>query len=188
MRIDASVVVSIVSAVIALFSWFEARRMGQLTKLALQRQSYEKVETLPSVEALGVVDVAGKTRARLIVFNERETPYRVNCVKCYRYDPKPRNLSNLVSSLLGPFEWDYSREEVFWNPKGKLDDDEHYLEETLPFALVKDKEVLLVTLKDFSPYRKYRFEVITSRGTTTCEGALPNGKTSLPHEYSRTIA
>ena len=188
MSIDASTAVSILSAVIALFSWLEARRMSQLTKLALKRQSYEKVETLPSVEALGVVTVGTKKRAKLMVFNQRDTPYRVNCVKCYRYNPKPRNLANWVRSKLGPFDWDYSSERAFWNPKGTLDDEEHYAEETLPFTLVKEKEVLLVTLDDFSPYKQYRFEVITSQGSTSWEGTLPNGKTSLPYEHSRTIA
>jgi hypothetical protein len=188
MSIDTSVAVSILSAVIALLSWLEARRMSQLTKFAFQRQSYEKAETLPSVEALGIVEVGTKKRAKLMVFNQRETPYRVNCVKCYSYDPKPRNLTNWIRSKLGPFDWDYSYEQAFWNPKGTLDDEEHYAEETLPFTLVKEKEVLLVTLSDSSPYKKYRFEVITSQGTTSWEGSLPNGKTSLPYEHSRTIA
>lgn len=188
MSIDLSVAISIVSAVIALLSWLEARRMSQLTKFAFQRQSYEKAETLPSVEPLGVIEIGTKRRAKLMVFNQRETPYRVNCVKCYRYDPKPRNLANWLRSKLGPFDWDYSYEMAFWNPKGTLDDEEHYTEETLPFTLVKEKEVLLVTLSDFSPHKQYRFEVITSQGTTSWEGTLPNGKTSLPYEHSRTIA
>ncbi|WP_152547317.1 hypothetical protein [Delftia sp. RIT313] len=189
MSIDASFAVSIASAIIALLSLLEARRLGQITRLSLRQQSYEKIVTLPSVETLGVVEIAGKTRAKLIVFNERDTPYRVNCVKCYRYDPKPRNLSNWINSFLGPFDWDYSREEgAFWNPKGTLDDDEHYSDKTLPFTLVKEKEILLVTLEDFRSYRIYRFEVITSQGTARCEGVLPTGRTSLPHEHSRRIS
>lgn len=188
MSIDTSVAISIVSAVIALLSLLEARRMSQLTKFAFQRQSYEKIETLPSVEVLGVVKVGEISRAKLIVFNQRETPYRVNCVKCYGYAPKPRNLGNWFRSKLGPFDWDYSYQEAFWNPKGTLDDEEHYTEETLPFTLVKEKEILLITLSDASPHKKYRFEVITSQGTTCWEGSLPNGRTSLPYDHSRTIA
>lgn len=180
MDVDPSVVVSVVSAVVALFSWLEAVRMRRLTK-------YDRAETLLSAEKLGVVEVGGKMRAKLIVFNQREVPYRVNCVKCYQYDPKPHQLLNLARSILGPLIGDYSRVDTFWNPKGALDDEEHYAEETLPFTLVKDKEVILVTLSDFSPYKRYRFEVITSQGTTTCEGTLSNGKTGLPHEYSRTF-
>lgn len=161
--------------------------MSKLTKLALQRQSYEWAQTLPSVEALGVVEAGGQTRARLIVFNQRETPYRVNCVKCYRFNPKSRSLSNWFRSKLGPFDWDYSRENTFWNPKGPLDDEERYSQETLPFTLVNDKEILLVTLSNFSTSNQYRFEVLTSQGTAIWEGILPNEKTALPHEHSRTI-
>lgn len=187
MVIDASVVVSILSAVIALLSWLEARRMSQLTKLAFRHQSYEMVTTLPSVEVLGIIEVGTKKRAKLVVFNQRETPYRINCVKCYSYAPKPRNLTNWFRSKLEPFDWDYSHERAFWNPKGTLDDEEHYAEETLPFTLVKDREILLVTLNDFRPFKKYRFDVVTSQGTTSWEGELSNEKTSLPYEHVRTI-
>lgn len=181
MSIDTSVVVSVVSAVVALLSWLEAGRMRQ-------QLSRARAETLPSVEKLGVVEVGGKTRAKLIVFNQRETPFIVYCVKCYQYDPKPHKLLNLVRRILGPLNGDYSRVDTFWNPKGTLGDEEHFAEESLPFTLVKDKEILLVTLSNFSPYKRYQFEVITSQGTTTIEGALStNGKTGLPHEHSRTF-
>lgn len=188
MNIDAGIAISVIAAVAALLSWFEARRMYQITKSAFLRQSFEKVETLPSVEALGIVKVGGKTRAKLMVFNQRDMPYRVNCVKCYAYDPKPRNLANFFRSHLGPFDWDYSYQAAFWNPKGTLDDDEHYIEDTLRFTLVKETELLLVTLTDTDPDRRYRFEVITSQGTTCWEGVLPNCRTLLPHDHVRSVA
>lgn len=190
MTIDTSLAISIAAVLFALLSWLEARRMGNLTAIALKRQSYEKVETLPSVEALSVVEVGGKHRAKLIVFNQRETPFRVNCVKCFRHDPKKRNLANWVRSKLGPFDWDYQYEKAYWNPKGTLDDDEHYAEVALPFTFVKETEVLLVTLTgyDKSPYQQYKFEVITTQGTTSWEGSLPNGRSSLPYEHRRNIA
>jgi hypothetical protein len=189
MTIDVSLAVSIAAALFALLSWLEARRMSNLTAIAFKRQSYEKAETLPSVEALNVVEVGGKHRAKLIVFNQRETPFRVNCVKCFRYDPKRRNLLNLVRSKFGPFDWDYKYEKAYWNPKGNLDDDEHFAETALPFTFVKETEVLLVTLRDHDtlPYQQYKFEVITTQGTTSWEGVLPNGKTSLPYDHHRTI-
>ncbi len=162
--------------------------MYQITKAAFLRQSFEKAETLPSVEALGIVNVSGKTRAKLMVFNQRDTPYRVNCVKCYAYDPKPRNLANWFRSKLGPFDWDYSPQAAVWNPKGTLDDNEHFIEDTLQFTLVKETELLLVTLNDVNQNRRYRFEVITSQGTTCWEGILPSGRTRLPHDHVRSIA
>lgn len=188
MNIDTGLAISVVSAVAALLSWGEARRMYRITKIVSLRQSFEKVETLPSVEALGTVKVGGKTRAKLMVFNYRDTPYRVNCVKCYAYDPKPRSLANWLRSQFGPFDWDYSYQAAFWNPKGSLDDDEHYIEDTLRFTLVKETELLLVTLKDTNPDKRYRFEVITSQGTTYWEGILPNHRTLLPHDHIRSIA
>lgn len=192
MKIDASVVVSLIAVIVAALSWLESRRMSKLTTIALERQSYEKAETLPSVEALKVVEVGGKNRAQLIVFNQRDVPFRVNCVKCYRYDPKSRNLKNWMLSIgvAELFDWNYSREKAFWNPKGSFDDSERYAEETLPFTLVKDKEILLVTLTDYQMFswQQYKFEVITTQGTAIWEGVLPNGKSSLPHEHHRTIA
>lgn len=190
MTIDLSLAVSIVAVLFALLSWLEARKMGNLTAMAIRRQSYEKTETLPSIEALSVVAVNGKHRAKLIVFNQRDTPFRVNCVKCFRYAPKERNLANWLRSKIGPFDWDYQYEKSHWNPKGTLDDDEHYAEVALPFTFVKETEVLLVTLTDYesSPYQKYKFEVITTQGTASWEGSLPNGRTSLPNEYSRDIS
>jgi hypothetical protein len=190
MTINTSLAVSIAAALFALLSWIETRRMGNLTEIALMRQSYEKVERLPSVEALSVIEVGGKHRAKLIVFNQLETPFRVNCVKCFRYDPKRRNLINWVRSKLGSFDWDYTYEKAYWNPKGTLDDDEHYAEVALPFTFVKETEVLLVTLSDYdkTPYQQYKFEVITTQGTTSWEGVLPNGMTSLPFEHRRHIA
>jgi hypothetical protein len=190
MTIDISLAVSIAAAIVALLSWIEARRMSKLTAIALRRQSYEKMETMPSVEALNVVEVGDRYRAKLIVFNQRETPFRVNCVKCFRYEPKSRNPLNWFRSKIGPFDWDYSCEKAFWNPKGSLDDGEHYAEVALPFTLVKEMEILLVTLAAYRafPYQQYKFEIITSQGTTMWEGVLPNGATSLPYEHRRTIA
>lgn len=190
MTIDASLVVSILAAIVAVLSWLESRRMTKLTSLALRQQSYERIKTLPSVEALSVVEIGDKHRAKLIIFNERETPFRVNCVKCYRYAPKSRNLMNWLRSKIEPFDWDYSYEKAFWNPKGTLDDDEHYAEETLPFTLVKEREILLVTLPEYRefPWQQYKFEVSTSQGSALWEGTLPNGRNSLPYEHYRTIA
>jgi hypothetical protein len=187
MNINISLVVSIVSVVIALFSLREARRISRFTKISLQQQSYEAAKTLPALNALGIVKIGGKTRAKLIIFNQRNVPCKVECVKCYSYDPKPRSLSNWIRSQFEPFDWDYSREEGFWNPKGILDDDEYYAGEALPFTLVKDKEILLVTLSDFTPRKKYKFEVITSQGIATYIGILPSATTSLPHEHFRTL-
>lgn len=190
MTIDTSFAVSIAAALFALLSWLEARRMGNLTMIALKRQSYEKAATLPSVEALCVVEVNGKHRVKLIIFNQRETPLRINCVKCFRYSPKGRNPANWLRSMFRPFDWDYEYEKAHWNPKGTLDDDEHYAEVSLPFTFVKEAEIVLVTLADYnkSPYQQYKFEVITTQGTTSWEGLLPNGMSSLPYEYRRNIA
>ena len=187
MKIDVGIAISIVSALAALLSLFVSHRMYQITRHALVRQKYEKVETLPSVEGLGIVKVDGKTRAKLLVFNQRDTPYRINCVKCYAYDPKPRNFANLVRSWIRPFDWDYLPLDAFWNPKGNLSDSECHIDEALPFTLVKDTEVLLVTLVDQNPNQRYRFEVITSQGTTSWEGILPNSRTRLPHNHVRSI-
>ena len=190
MTIDISIAVSIAAALFALLSWLEARRMSNLTALALKQQSYEKAETLPSVEALSVTEVNGKHRAKLIIFNQRETPFRVNCVQCFRYAPKSRNPINWLRSKFGPFDWDYTYEKAYWNPKGSLDDDEHYAEESLQFTLVKESEILLVTLTDYHhfPYQQYKFLVMTSQGDASWAGVLPNGMTSLPYEHRRTIA
>lgn len=187
MNIDAGVAISFVSAVAALLSWHHTRRTYQITKSGFLRNSFEKVETLPSVEALGIVKVGEKTRAKLMAFNQRDTPYRINCVKCYIYDPKPRNLTNWFHSKLGAFDWNYSYQSSFWNPKGTLDDDEHYVEDTLRFTLVKETEILLVTLCDDNPNQRYRFEVITSQGIACWEGILPSDRTLLPHDHARTI-
>ncbi len=190
MTVDASFAISIIATIVAFLSWLEARRMGKLTEIALRRQSYERTETLPSVEALGVIEANGKHRAKLLVFNQRETPFRINCVKCYRFAPKSRNLINWVRSKLGEFDWDYIYEKAYWNPKGTLDDTEHYAEDALQFTYVKETEIILVSLSDHktNPYQQYKFEVITSQGTTSWEGSLPNGKTSFPYEHRRTIA
>lgn len=189
MKIDASVVVSLVAVIVATLSWLESRRMSRLTAIALERQSYAMAETLPSVDVLKVVEVGGKIRAQLIVFNQRDVPFRVNCVKCYRYKPKRWNLKNWVLSPTESFDWNYSRDDAFWNPKGDFDDSERYAEETLPFTLVKDKEILLVTLANHQMFswQQYKFEVITTQGTAIWEGVLPNGRSSLPHEHHRVI-
>jgi len=137
-----------------------------------------------------VVAVNGKHRAKLIVFNQRDTPLRVNCVKCFRYSPKRRNLINWVRSGFGSFDLDYEYEKAYWNPKGTLDDDEHYSEVALPFTFVKETEIVLITLADYDklPYQQYKFEVTTTQGTTSWEGSLPNGMTSLPYEHRCSIA
>jgi hypothetical protein len=190
MTIEASLAISFAAALFALLSWYESRRMVKLTALALKMQSYDAAITLPSVEAFGVVEVNGKYRAKLIVFNQRSTPLLVNCVQCYRYTPKKWSPLDWLRADPHAVDRHYTREKGYWNPKGCLDDDEHYAEESLPFILVAQKETLLVTLDDFrdSPRRQYRFLVMTSQGQASWEGVLPNGMTSLPLEHRRFIS
>jgi len=186
MQVDLSLLVSAVAVFFALLSWLEARRMSRMTKIALRSQLYEKTETLPSIEPLSVVEVNGKARARLIIFNQRETPFRVHCVKCFRYEPKG---IAWISKVFGPFSWDYIEERAMWNPKGNLDDDEHYSDESLKFTLVKDVEILMVTLPGYKKYswEIYRIEVFTSHGSTSWRGVMPGDKCSLPIEHMRRI-
>jgi hypothetical protein len=189
LTIDTSLAISLIATVVALLSWLEARRMSKLTAFAIKRQSYERTETLPSVEALSVVAIDGKHRAKLIVFNQRENPFRINCVKCYVSDPKSRTPINWIRSKFDDFDWDYTYIKAYWNPKGTLDDKEYYAEEALQFTYVKDTAIILVTLSNYesNPYQDYKFEVMTSQGITSWSGSLPNGKTSFPYEHSRTI-
>lgn len=190
MNVDLNLGVSVVASLAALLSWHQTRRMSNLTEIALKSQSYERVLTLPSVEALNVIEVDGKHRVKLIVFNQREAPIRIYAVRCFRYEPKERNIANWIRSKQGPFDWDYSQEHIFWNPKGTLDDAEHFSDVTLPFTLVRETEILLVTLEKYRqfPYQIYRFEVVTSQGTASCNGPLPKGSTSLPQEYEMTVS
>lgn len=187
MELDLSIFISIASAVVALFSLFQSRRMTKLTELALRRQSYETIRSLPSVEEMGFVQVGEKIRAKLIVFNEREAPFRVNCVRCYVYAPKARSLRNWFRSICGPFDWDYTNFDSNWNPKGTLDDQEHYSDVTMPFTLVQKSEILLVTINEFKANVRYKFEVTTSIGTAIYEGTLSQGKRYLPIRHERTI-
>jgi hypothetical protein len=190
MTLDASLVVSVAAALFALLSWLESRRMVKLTVLALERQSHDAATTLPCVEALGVVDVNGKHRAKLIVFNQRSTTLLVNCVQCFRYTPKRWTPLDWLRDERRALDRHYTQENGYWNPKGSLDDDEHYAGEALPFTSVADKEILLITLNCFqgSAYQRYRFLVMTSQGDAWWEGVLPNGMTSLPLDHRRVIS
>ena len=138
---------------------------------------------------MGVVDVNGKQRAKLIVFNQRSSPFRIHCVKCFRYDPKERNPKNWMHCKDKNFDWDFTDENAFWNPKGTLDDDEHYAETTPPFTLVRETEIVLVTVNGYATNRHqlYKFEIVTSQGTTVLTGTLPNSSTTLPFAHTREV-
>lgn len=186
MKIDLSIAISLASVVVALLLWQETRRMRLLTRKAFRLQSYEDVTRLPGVGVLGVVETEAGTRVRLIIFNMREMPLRVHCVKCYGQDIKRSGLLHWL--LIGTgLRREFVQEPIFWNPKGDLDDEEHYADQTLPFTRVCEQEVLLVTVKDFHPYKHYRFEVITSQGTVTWEGQVPESHASLSIDYHNKI-
>jgi hypothetical protein len=189
MTIDLNFAASAVAAFAAVQSAFHARRSTKLTELALRNSSYAQIETLPSAEILGVVDVNGKHRAKLIIFNQRSRSFRIHCVKCFRYDPKKRNLKNWMRRKDESFDWNFTEENAFWNPKGTLDDDEHYAETTLPFTLVRDTEIVLVTVNGYATNRHqlYKFKIITSQGITVLTGTLPNSTTTLPTSHTREI-
>ncbi|WP_044412562.1 hypothetical protein [Thiomicrospira microaerophila] len=188
-------IVSVVSLIVAYMSYRvaaksskQAERSTQLADLALRRASYEKVQSLPAVEVIGVVTVDSKTRVKLMVFNLRPEPLKIQCVKVYIFDPKARNIKNYILSKLEPFEWDYRNiEDIVWNPKGSLDDAEHYVHEAMEYTYVKEREVVLVTIPEYSQYAKYKFEVITSVGATTITSRVADGKTLFAKDYRQTI-
>ncbi|AIA76448.1 hypothetical protein FF32_16880 [Halomonas campaniensis] len=189
-------IVSVISLIVAYMSYRaaaksskEAERSTQLADLALRRASYEKVQSLPAVEVVGAVTVDSKTRVKLMVFNLRPEPLKIQCVKVYIFDPKARNIKNYILSKLGPLDWNYRNiENIVWNPKGPLDDEEYYVHEAMEYTYVKEKEVVLVTIPEYSKYAEYKFEVTTSVGTATITSRTADGKTLFAKDYRQTIA
>ncbi|MGY6126064.1 hypothetical protein ACW9YV_11355 [Paraburkholderia strydomiana] len=188
MNIDLNLAAGAISALGALQSAIHARRSTKLAEAALKATSYKNVETLPSAESMGVTEVNGKFRAKIIVFNQSETPFRIHCVKSYVYSPKKRNLSNWLHRNDEDFDWDFAREHTNWNPKGTLDDDEQFAEAALPFTLVRDTETLLVTIQAYATNRHqlYKFVIVTSQGVTSLTTTLNNGN-RLPFDHQREI-
>lgn len=188
-------IVSVVSLIVAYLSYRaaaksskEARRSTQLAEIALRRASYEKMQSFQAVEIVGIVIVDSKTRVKLMVFNLRPEPLKIQCVKVYVFDPKARNIKNYILSKLGPFDWDYRNlEDAVWNPKGSLDDAEHYVHEAVEYTYVKEREVVLVTIPEYNQYDKYKFEVIASIGTTVITSRVADGKTLFAKDYRQTI-
>ena len=188
MTINLNVLISIIAALIAVFSLIEAKRANRFTRHIIRMQSYEKTRTLPDAEIIKAISVDGITRAQLVIFNNRTEPLRVHCVKTYIYEPKPRTIINWVRSHMYPFDWDYSLIELArWNPKGNLDDKEHFLEDTIQFTMVKEKEFLLVTIPEISDNSKFKFEVITSQGISTTTGHISYDKRHLSSDFTKTI-
>lgn len=188
MTINLSVVISIIAALISVFSLIEVKRANRFTRHIIRMQSYEKARTLPDAEIIKAINIDGITRAQLVIFNNRPEPLRVHCVKTYIYEPKPRTIANWLKSHMYPFDWDYSPIELArWNPQGNLDDREHFVEETIQFTLVKEQEFLLVTIPGFSENAQYKFEVITSQGTSIPTGRVSSGKRHLPSDFTKTI-
>jgi len=172
---------------ISALTWLENRRTNQSAKYSRMIQSYDEVATRPILNAVGTVVVNGKTRMKLIIFNQRETKLKIHSARCYVYAPKPRTIDNWLRSRIKPFDWDFSPEASVWNPKGILDDKEHYADETLPFTLVKEHEFILISMDNFREGGRYKFEVITSQGIVDWDGRPPSECSTLPYNYSQRI-
>ncbi len=184
-----SIIVAFFSYLAAAKSAKQAAKSTAISEVALKRASYEKVQSLPSIEVIGALKVDNQIRVKLLVFNLRQNPLRVHCVKVLLYQPKPINITNYIKSKMGPFDWDYSKiEDVVWNPKGTLDDREHYLEDAIEFSYVKEKEYLLVTMPSYSEGATYKFVVITSIGECFISSRPSfTGRTMFAIDYNQTI-
>ena len=165
-----------------------AKRAAQIADIALRRSSYEKVQSLPVVEVVGTVKINNKTRVKLMLFNLRPEPLKIQCVKAYIFEPRARNIKNYILSKLEPFDWDYRKiDNIFWNPQGPLDEEEHYVQEAMEYSYIKERGIVLVTIPEYDKYAEYKFEVITSVGTASITSRWADGKTLFAIDYRQTI-
>jgi hypothetical protein len=191
MAIDINTAVASLAALATAHAAYSARRSAKFSEIALRNISYAEVQTRPSVEVQGIVEVNGVYRAKLIVFNQRETALRIHTVRLFRLNPKSWSLANWLRSKRDvDFDWNYEYEGTIWNPKGTLDDVEYSADDrTWPLTLVSKTEIVLVTLRRYTenPYQKYRFEVVTSQGTTSQECVPSSGRQTLPTDFQMEI-
>lgn len=189
MPLDIGLVPNVIASVIALFALFETKRANRVTREAIRKKTIEELKSLPDADVIRALKVGDIVRVQLVVFNNRTEPLRVHCVKAYRYERKARTLGNWIRSKTAEgFEWNFSLiEDVRWNPKGNLDDREHSKEEAIAFSRVKDQETLLVTVPDFKEHGRYRFDVITSQGTSSSDGHVSFGNPTFPMNFEKRI-
>ena len=158
----------------------ESKRSSDLAEASYRDISYEKVRGLPPLEVLEIVEVEGKKRVKLKIYNLRDLPFKIDSVRVLIYKPKKRSLVNIIKHWINPFDWDFDEVmNIIWNPKGNLDDKEYYVKDAAEFSLVKEQEMILVTIPDLKQpcYSTYKFEIKTTFGTSTITSSLYGNNT-----------
>ncbi|MEI6894355.1 MAG: hypothetical protein V5789_06920 [Colwellia sp.] len=175
-----SVVVALISVYIAVSSSRsakksanESKRSSDLAEATYKSISYEKVRSLPALEVLETVEVDGKSRVKLKIYNLRDLAFKIDSVNASIYKPKRKSLVNRVKHWFNEFDWDYEEiDNIVWNPKGNLDNKEYFVKDAAEFSLVKEQEIILITIPDLvlPCYSAYRFQVKTTFGLSeiTC--------------------
>lgn len=186
----APIIISILAYLNSRKSRIVAEKSLELSKSAKSIAEIEYLQTIPAIEVIGIVKISGTYRVKLLVSNMRATPFRINSLTVLKRRPKRRNIKNYFYSKIDPkFNWDYEKVEgIFWNPKGDLDDEEHYVQEAGEYVVVKDKEFVLVSIPGFSEHETYSFQFHTTHGNTSITGHVSeNNRTLFCTEFRQTF-
>lgn len=169
------VLVAIIQALIAF-------KLLKVAKFAQRLISKDLKVRKPLVEICGNVFINNKHRVRILIFNMRSEPIKLDFITvAYSNDILDSNED--LKTTLNKHENDSFAPilGVLWNPKGDFqDDDEHSFQEGCRYLYFKDVCEVLVTIPDFDEKARYAFIISTSNGAVIHHGTASNESKNFP--------
>lgn len=182
------IVLTSASLIISLVALLTARKSMRESINFNSRTRREKILSLPVVEVVQANRIGEKWRLKLLLFNLRKEPLRIECLKVYKYRPIERTLVNRIKRFFEGFDWDYEEiKGVFWNPQGIHNEEERFFHEAIQFTYVEKMETIWATVPSFDPEETYGFKVITTHGTCFKRDTVPGDRCHFPHDFERVL-
>lgn len=139
----------------------------------IKQSSLKELRSIPIIDPIDVVDTQSGPRVKLLVHNLRSDPFYIYSLTVYKPGKRSLTIRNIFKYGRDSFKWNHVVvDHVFWNPKGDLDDEEHYFREAAQFLRVKDSEYLLVSIPEFKEHLEYHFEIKTNIGNRRSSGSI----------------